>query len=114
MRVRDAAGSVPVYVAANGPRNLALAGAAGRWRDPPSGASVRALEHSLDFVQSGAHAAGRLDMPLDVVVSAFTHVTDDVERDARLLKPIIAAIAQTGGSGLLALAGINPRCRPGS
>ena len=65
-----------------------------------SGASVRALDRSLGFVQAGALEVGRRDVPFDVVVSAFTHVTDDVERDARNLKPIIAAIAQTGGTGL--------------
>ena len=109
VRLRDFVGSVPVYVAANGPRNLALAGAVADGVILLSGASGRALKHSLDFVQSGAHEAGQRDKPLDVVVSAFTHVTDDAERDARMLKPIIAAIAQTGGTGLLALAGLNPR-----
>ena len=106
VRVRDAAGPFPVYMAANGPHNLALAGAQADGVILLSGVSERALERSLGFVRSGAQAAGRVDTPRDVVVSAYAHVTDDVERDARRLKPIIAAIAQTGGSGLLALAGI--------
>jgi 5,10-methylenetetrahydromethanopterin reductase len=102
-------GPCPVYMAANGPRNLAFAGAEADGVILLSGVSSRALERSLGLVRSGTQAAGRGDAPLDVVVSAFTHVTDDVERDARRLKPIIAAIAQTGGTGLLALAGIDPK-----
>jgi 5,10-methylenetetrahydromethanopterin reductase len=109
VRVRDAAGPFPVYMAANGPHNLALAGALSDGVILLSGVSERALERSLGFVRSGAQAAGRVNGPRDVVVSAYTHVTDDVERDARRLKPIIAAIAQTGGTGLLTLAGIDPR-----
>ena len=99
VRLRDVVGSVPVYVAANGPRNLALAGAVAdgvillEWRVRPGAQS------QPRFRTVGRTRGGRRDMPLDVVVSAFTHVTDDVERDARMLKPIIAAIAQTGGTG---------------
>jgi 5,10-methylenetetrahydromethanopterin reductase len=107
VRLRDAVAPFPVYIAANGPRNLAYAGAEADGVILLSGASSRALERSLGLVRSGAQAAGRDDAALDVVVSAFAHVTDDVERDARRLKPIIAAIAQTGGAGLLGLAGIS-------
>jgi 5,10-methylenetetrahydromethanopterin reductase len=109
VRVRDAAGPCPLYMAANGPLNLAFAGAEADGVILLSGVSERALERSLGLVRSGAQAAGRTGAPIDVIVSAYTHVTDDVERDAGRLKPIIAAIAQNGGSGLLALAGIDPR-----
>ena len=106
MRLRDAAGLVPTYMAANGPKNLAVAGSIADGVIVLSGASAPALERSLDHVHRGAKAAGRDPSSIDVVVSAFTMVTDDVERDARLLKPICAGIAQTGGHRLLALADI--------
>ena len=106
MRVRDAAGVPPVYVAANGPRNLSLAGELADGVILLSGTSPVALGRSLDAVAAGARRAGRDPDALEVVVSAFARITDDVPRDARLLKPICAAIAQTGGGALLALAGI--------
>ena len=106
MHLRDAAGLVPTYMAANGPKNLAVAGSIADGVIVLSGASAPALERSLDHVHRGAKAAGRDPSSIDVVVSAFTMVTDDVERDARLLKPICAGIAQTGGHRLLALADI--------
>ncbi|MEV0740093.1 AMP-binding protein [Streptomyces sp. NPDC050549] len=42
-----------------------------------------------------------------MTVSAFCEVTDDVEADARLIRPICASIAQNGGASFLALAGID-------
>ena len=107
LHLRDAGGAVPVYLAANGPRNLALAGEVADGVIVLSGASTEALQRSLTHVRAGAESAGRAPDSIDVVVSAFCHVTDDVERDARLLKPICAQIAQTGGTALLALAGIS-------
>jgi 5,10-methylenetetrahydromethanopterin reductase len=108
VRLHGDAHHLPVYIAANGPRNLALAGAVADGVIVLSGTSLQALGRSLGFVRSGVQAAERHELPFDVVVSAFTQVTDDVERDARNLKPVIAAIAQTGGTGLLGLAGISP------
>jgi len=107
MRLRDPSAGVPVYMAANGPKNLAVAGAIADGVIMLSGASALALERSLDHVHRGAKEAGRDPSSVEVVVSAFTMVTDDVEGDAPLLKPICAGIAQNGGHGLLALAGIS-------
>jgi 5,10-methylenetetrahydromethanopterin reductase len=106
LRLRDAAGACPVYVAANGPRNLMLAGELADGVILLSGASPGALERSIGLVRRGAQAAGRDPAGLEVIASAYCHVTDDVRRDARMLKPICATIAQTGGQPLLAMAGI--------
>ena len=106
LRLRDAAGPCPVYVAANGPRNLTLAGELADGVILLSGASPGALERSVGLVRQGAQAAGRDPAGLEVIASAYCHVTDDVERDARMLKPICATIAQTGGLALLRMAGI--------
>ena len=105
MRLRDAAGTPPVYMAANGPQNLAFAGGHADGVIVLTGRSVAALRRSLDLVHRGAAAAGRAPEGLEVVVSAFCRSPTTSTRDARLLKPICAAIAQTGGGGVLAMGG---------
>ncbi|GAA2404594.1 5,10-methylenetetrahydromethanopterin reductase [Actinomadura vinacea] len=103
-RLRDPA-PVPLYMAASGPRNLRLAGEISDGAVLLSGVSPATLAAASERVGEGARAAGRGPVPL--VASAFCAVTDDVERTARQLKPICAAIAQTGGAKALALAGID-------
>ncbi|MCO6005229.1 LLM class flavin-dependent oxidoreductase [Actinoallomurus purpureus] len=98
--LRDATPGVPVHVAASGPRNLAVGGELGDGVILLAGASVPLVEAALATV--GAHGA-----PAEVTVSAFCQVTDDLERDARALKPVCAAMAQKGGAGALAAAGID-------
>ncbi|MGI9051501.1 MAG: LLM class flavin-dependent oxidoreductase [Ilumatobacteraceae bacterium] len=107
LRLRDAVGPCPVYLAANGPRNLALAGAIADGVIMLSGASTAAAGRGLASVHAGAREAGRDPGTLAVAVSAFAMITDHLERDSRLVKPVVATIAQTGGSKLLALAGIS-------
>ncbi len=107
LRLCDAAGPCPVYMAANGPRNLALAGSIADGVIMLSGASTAALERGLTNVYAGARLAGRDPADVAVVVSAFCMVTDHLVRDARILKPVVATIAQTGGDRLLSLAGIS-------
>ena len=105
-RLRDPRPGVPVYLAASGPRNLRLAGELADGVILLSGVSTGVLAAGLGNVERGAHAAGRSLRDLDVVVSAYCQVTDDLERDARQLKPICAAMAQAGGGAALKLAGI--------
>lgn len=102
-RLRDPA-PVPLFMAASGPRNLRLAGEIADGAILLSGVSPGTLAGASAQVREGAEAAGRGAVPL--VASAFCAVTDDVERDARRLKPICASIARTGGAKALALAGI--------
>jgi 5,10-methylenetetrahydromethanopterin reductase len=106
LRLRDAAGACPVFMAANGPRNLALAGSIADGVIMLSGASTTALERGMVNVRDGTREGGNR-AALVVAVSAFCMITDHLERDARILKPVVATIAQTGGAKLLSLAGIS-------
>ncbi|MDX6741080.1 LLM class flavin-dependent oxidoreductase [Actinocorallia sp. A-T 12471] len=102
-RLRDPV-EVPLVMAASGPRNLRLAGEIADGALLLSGISDATLADAARRVGEGAEAAGRGPVPL--VASAFCAVTDDVEKAARRLKPIVAGIAGTGGAKALALAGI--------
>lgn len=106
-RLRDPRPEVPLYLAASGPRNLRLAGELADGVILLSGVFPEGLAASLDSIERGAHAAGRTLADLDLVVSAFCQITDDLERDARALKPICAAMAQAGGGPALRLAGVD-------
>jgi 5,10-methylenetetrahydromethanopterin reductase len=107
VRMRDPYGDVPVLVAASGPRNLRLAGEVADGAVLLSGVSVPLLERAVGLVREGASAAGRDPRSVEIIVSAHAMVTDDVERDARILKPICAGIAQHGGQAALASAGLD-------
>lgn len=107
MSMRDAPGVVPVHLAATGPRNLRLAGELADGAILLSGVAPDLLERAVGLVRDGAVAADRDPDDVEIVVSAHAMVTDDVQRDARILKPICAAIAQHGGQSALATAGIH-------
>ncbi|WP_240813215.1 LLM class flavin-dependent oxidoreductase [Streptomyces sp. DASNCL29] len=105
-RLRDPDPDVPIHVAASGPRNLRLAGEIADGVILLSGVSRTTLAGATARVREGAEAAGRSTEAIPLTVSAFCAVTDDVEAEARPLKPICASIAQNGGAPFLALAGI--------
>lgn len=105
-RQRDPRPGVPVYVAASGPQNLGLAGEVGDGAILLSGVSPALIDRGISLVRRGAEQAGRDPLTVDVVVSAYTLVTDDVERDARVLKPVLAGMAQHGGRVALESVGI--------
>lgn len=105
-RLRDPDPDVPIHVAASGPRNLRLAGEIADGVILLSGVSRTTLAGATARVREGAEAAGRSTEAIPLTVSAFCAVTDDVEAEARLLKPICASIAQNGGAPFLAMAGI--------
>lgn len=104
--LRDAHGRVPIYVAANGPKNLEMAGALGDGVILLAGVSDAALERALTLAGAGAASSGRRLGDLDVTVTSYCIVTDDPERAARQLKPVCLTIAQTGGAAVLRQAGI--------
>lgn len=106
VRMRDPYAGVPVHVAASGPRNLRLAGEIADGAILLSGVSPQLLRHALKLVREGAEQAGRDPADVEITLSAHAMVTDDIERDARVLKPICAGIAQQGGQSALATAGI--------
>lgn len=105
--LRDPVGTCPVYIAATGPKNLAFAGQHGDGVMLLGGIAPTAIERSLTHVARGIEAGGRDVADVEVVVATFCQVTDDIERDARLLKPICAALAQGGAQEHLAIAGID-------
>jgi len=106
-RLRDPRPEVPLHLAASGPKNLRLAGEIADGVILLSGVSPRTLEQATARVREGAEAAGRDADGIPLTVSAFCAVTDDVEAEARRIKPICASIAQNGGTPFLALAGID-------
>lgn len=105
-RLRDAGQPSPLYMAASGPKNLAFAGAHADGVILLSGVSVPLLERSVSLVRAGVRDAGRSPDEVPIVASAFAHVTDDIERDARMLKPLCAQLAIGGAAGALAEEGI--------
>lgn len=107
-RLRDPrAQGVPIHVAATGPRNLHLAGEIADGAILLSGVAEAPLRAAIARVREGAAAAGRAPDDVGVTVSAHALVTDDLERDARIIKPIAASIAQRGGARALEAAGID-------
>ncbi|MFJ9180061.1 LLM class flavin-dependent oxidoreductase [Streptomyces sp. NPDC102360] len=106
-RLRDPAPEVPLHLAASGPKNLRLTGAAADGVILLSGVSPRTLAGAVARVREGAESAGRAADSLPLTVSAYCAVTDDVAAASRQLKPICASIAQNGGAPFLALAGIH-------
>lgn len=106
-RLRDPRPDVPLHLAASGPKNLRLAGEVADGVILLSGVSPRTLQGATARVHEGAEAAGRNPGRIPLTVSAFCAVTDDIEAEARLIKPICASIAQNGGAPFLALAGID-------
>lgn len=105
-RQRDPHPGVPVYVAASGPQNLGLAGEVGDGAILLSGVSPALLDRGITLVRQGAERAGREPSSVDVVVSAYALVTDDIEREARILKPVLAGMAQHGARAVLEMVGI--------
>lgn len=105
-RMRDPRPGVPILLAASGPKNLRLAGEIADGVILLSGVSPTAIARARRFVDEGARTADKPAHDVRIIVSAYAQVTDDVERDARILKPICAGIAQRGGQIALAAAGI--------
>lgn len=106
VHLRDARGAVPVVLAASGPKNVELAGEIADGALLLGGASPELIERNVDRLAEGARRAGRDLSSFETSVAVFCHVTDDPVRDARLLKPIIATVAETGGGDALDRAGI--------
>ncbi|MCG5214335.1 LLM class flavin-dependent oxidoreductase [Streptosporangium soli] len=103
LRLRDARGTVPVHIAASGPRTLELAGEIADGVVTLAGISPETLDQTRKSVATGMAGAER---DFEFTVGAFCKVTDDLERDAAVLKPICLHMATIGGQEFLRLAGI--------
>jgi 5,10-methylenetetrahydromethanopterin reductase len=101
VELHDPNGPVPIYLAAEGPRNLTLAGEIAD--------GVMTTNHDIinkhRRLVAAAHAAGRAHPPRHAV-GAIMRISDDVERDARRLKPLIVRRAQVVGTAQLDAAGV--------
>lgn len=107
LHLRDAAGGVPIFLAASGPKNVELAGEIADGALLLGGAAPELVERNLFGLQEGAQRSGRSLATFERAVALFCHVTDDPERDARMLKPLVATVIQTGGGAALLKAGID-------
>lgn len=101
-----AAGACPVYVGAQGARNLYRAGATARGVIITMALAPGLLERKLDHVRSGAQAAGRDMSDLDIVVWAPAHLSRDGADDLRPLKPMVYIALRNQPADELEAAGI--------
>lgn len=104
--LRDPVGQVPVHIAASGPRSLGMAGEIADGVLTLAGVSPETLGSTRSAVESGARTAGREASEMDFTVGAFCKITDDIERDAAILKPICLHLASIGAQEYLSIAGI--------
>jgi 5,10-methylenetetrahydromethanopterin reductase len=98
--------SVPIYMAANAPNALALAGELCDGVIMLPGLEPELIRAAVAKVASGAARADRTLEDFDFCVGTICHVTTDEREAARIVKPYVVAIAQTGGQEALRAAGI--------
>lgn len=109
VQLRDPAGQPPILLAATGPRRLELAGRVADGVIIHSGTTTSSVGSALDAVARGVAKSGRSLGDLQVVVTGVILVSDNLGRDARLLKPICCTVAQDGGGAALRAGGIQVR-----
>jgi 5,10-methylenetetrahydromethanopterin reductase len=97
----------PVYLAANGPKALALAGEIADGVITVAGIQPELVGRLRRQVAVGAERAGRSLDEIDICVGTFCHVTDDEREAARIVKPYVVAMAQVGGRETLRSIGID-------
>jgi 5,10-methylenetetrahydromethanopterin reductase len=108
MRLKAANGrATPIYLAANGPKALALAGEVADGVIVLVGLVPELIENALRHIKDGADRAGRSLDDIDICVGTFCHVTDDERVKARIVKPYVLGTAQTGGREALQNIGID-------
>jgi 5,10-methylenetetrahydromethanopterin reductase len=97
----------PLYLAANGPKALALAGELADGVIIIVGLVPELIEKALGHIKEGADRAGRSLDDIDICVGTFCHITDDERVKARIVKPYVVGTAQTGGREALQKIGID-------
>ena len=98
--------AVPVYMAANGPRALELAGEIADGVITVAGIAPDLVARMRERVAVGAERAGRSLDELELCFGVFCHVTEDEREAARIVKPYVVAMAQVGGRETLRSIGI--------
>lgn len=101
------ANPVPIYLAANAPRALGLAGELCAGAIFLSGFQPELVATTLARLSVGAERAGRSLDGFDVCVGTICHVTDDPDEAASIVRPYVVAMAQTGGREALRGIGID-------
>jgi 5,10-methylenetetrahydromethanopterin reductase len=100
VRLQDPSGPLPLFLAADGPKNLALAAEIADGVITWSGE----LDRKASQLAAAKRACGRA-RPLHHVVTTTACVTDDIARDAWFLKPYILRFAQRIGTTQLEVLG---------
>jgi 5,10-methylenetetrahydromethanopterin reductase len=91
---------VPIYLAANGPRMIELAGRRCDGALVLTGFQPELIAATRQRVGIGAR-------PFDLCIGTICHVTSDPSEAARVVKPYVVATAQTGGRQTLRQIGID-------
>jgi 5,10-methylenetetrahydromethanopterin reductase len=108
VRLRAAPGhDMPVYIAATGPKALAMAGEVADGVIILSGVAPDLIERCVRHVREGADRAGRSLDDIDICLGTFCHITDDRTVRAKIVKPYVVTSAQLGGSEALRSIGID-------
>jgi 5,10-methylenetetrahydromethanopterin reductase len=98
---------VPLYLAANAPKALALAGELCDGAIFLSGFEAELVAKARERLGVGAERSGRQLDGVDVCVGTICHVTEDPREAARIVRPYVVAMAQTGGREALREVGID-------
>jgi 5,10-methylenetetrahydromethanopterin reductase len=97
---------VPVYLAANGPKGMELAGEIADGLITVAGLAPELIARVHERVATGAARARRSPDDVELCFGTFCHVTDDEREAARIVKPYVVAMAQVGGQETLRSIGI--------
>ena len=81
---------VPVYISAEGPRTLRLAGRAADGVILGSGFDLRVLDWARDQIAEGAREAGRSPSEIDIMPAGMIYVDADGKRARRLVRARLA------------------------
>jgi 5,10-methylenetetrahydromethanopterin reductase len=98
---------IPIYLAANAPKALALAGELCEGAIFLSGFEPDLIASTIAKLAAGAGRSGRTVDEIDVCVGTICHVTDDEREAAAIVRPYVVAMAQTGGREALRGVGID-------
>jgi 5,10-methylenetetrahydromethanopterin reductase len=107
LAIHGANGSIPLYLAATGPKMQGLAGELADGVIVVTGLEPELVRATLGRIGEGAARGGRRVEDLDVCFGTYAHVAEDRGEAARIVKPYVVATAQTGGQALLQGLGIH-------
>jgi 5,10-methylenetetrahydromethanopterin reductase len=99
---------VPIYLAANGPRMIELAGRRCSGALVLTGFQPELIAATRQRIDAGLHGRpGTTANEFDLCIGTICHVTNDESEAARVVKPYVVATAQTGGRETLRAIGID-------